>query len=198
MEKRSSKPGRYARVIVAVFLWNSLLVAQDVCDFLQRHGRRSEASKVKVLSAERKLGRICNPKYERACLKDDVPVSALYHAGITKDDEVLKELLNETWTIWASAVDIDNDGVDEIRIFRMVGTAHCTQSYFFKRNTSGVFRHISEGYDVFVEEGRFCDGDLSFIRFQQQVFASESYKAVDTVWHGSKGGIEQVCDFRQR
>jgi hypothetical protein len=198
MEKRSSSPVWFVGVLAAVFLGSSLSVAQDVCDFLQRHGRESKASEVKILGAERKLGRICSPKYDQACLKDDIPVSKLYQAGIAKDDKVLKQLLGDTWTLWASMVDIDNDGVDEIRIFRTVGTAHCTQSYFFKRGASGAFHHLSEGYGVFVEEGRFCDGDLSFIRFQQQVFAIESYKTVDAVWHGSKTGVHQVCAFRQR
>jgi uncharacterized protein len=170
--------------------------AEDICRFLEHHGLNAGSSELKALNAEHMLGRICNPKYSAVCTKDDVPVSVLYEKGISKDDEALKGLLDDSWTLWASTVDIDNDGNDEIRIFRTGGTAHCTQSYFFKRNPSGTFHLLTEGdYGVFAEEGRFCDGNLFFIRYQGDVFALESYATIDTVWRGSETDVHQICDF---
>ncbi len=171
----------------------------NVCRFLEDRGLDANSSALKTLNAEHMLGRICNPNYSASCSKGDVPVSVLFAKGISKDDPTLKELLSDTWTLWASTVDIDNDGNDEIRIFETAGTAHCTYSYFFKRDRSGAYHLLEEGnYPVFAEEGRFCDGNLSFIRYQGQVFSLESYTGIERVRRGTGPNVDQVCDFSKQ
>lgn len=169
----------------------------QVCRFLDSNGLYANSSALKTLNAERMLGRICNPNYRDVCTKDDVPVSALYKKGISKDDPTLNQLLGDTWTLWASTVDIDNDGHDEIRIFRTVGTAYCTENYFFKRDPSGVY-HLLYDEDTAGLDSDFCGTNLSFLRYRGRVFALESSKTIETVWRGSDAGADRICDFSKR
>ena len=55
------------------------------------------------------------------CKPEDVALSKLQEMGFSEDDETFKEILNGNWVVWISEVDIDNDGINEIRFFFTVG-----------------------------------------------------------------------------
>lgn len=168
------------------------------CDFFQKYSKNVNAEELKKRAAERFLGDVCNPKYEKKCGKGTVTVQDLQTLGLSPDEPEFKGLLNGEWRVSASLVDVDNDGVEELRIFRTVGTLHCTHSYFFKKTREGLFKPIQDKrYSVFSEEGRFCNGDLMFIRFSGKVYAVETYGKIDTVWIGFSDGLKEICHFSE-
>lgn len=181
-------------VFVGYIFVADLSSAQEPCDFIKSFKDSPQDSKLKNLEAEKKLGSICNQKYENVCEQGSIKLSKLYEMGFPKDDEILSELLNSDFIIWISQVDVDNDGIDEIRLFSTVGSARCTRSHFYKSDSSGQY-HQLKGYEVLAEEGRFCDGNLTFIRFQENVYALEIYATIDTVWSGSQNGLRQKCSY---
>lgn len=163
-----------------------LLKQDEPCKFFESYRDNLKAPQLKDLEAEHILGRLCDPKYANVCESGDIPLATFYEMGFSQEDDVLKELINSTSWIWVSKVDIDNDGIDEIRLSIIGGSLRCTLSYFYKQNASGYFQQITgHGYDVFHEEGRFCDGGLPFIRFEGKVYVLEVYDTIHTVWIGS-------------
>lgn len=188
---------------IAVLVLSVILVgvveassAQEACEFIKSLRNEPASPVLKKLDAEKLLGRICDQASGNVCGKDDLPISKLYQIGIPKDNETLKELIDSGFDVWASKVDINNDGIDEIRIFSRVGTAKCTRSYFYSQdNATGEFKEVQRGYEVLSEEGRFCDGRLSFIRYQDKIYALEAYTKIDMVWRGSERGLIQQCSY---
>jgi hypothetical protein len=172
---------------------------REVCSFFSSYRAAPNAPSLKKYNAERSLGEICVPAYAQVCGKLNIALTRLYEMGFPTDDEVLQRLIHDTWVIRASEVDIDNDGQNEMRLYITAGTAHCTYSYFFKRTTAGKFQRLSHpSYDVLREEGRFCDGNLAFIRYKGQVFTLEVYDKIDTVWQGSHDELREVCSFWEK
>ena len=172
---------------------------QEVCSFFSGYRATPNAPPLKKYNAERSLGEICVPTYAQVCGKPNIALTRLYEMGFPMDDEVLQRLINDTWVIRASEVDIDNDGQNEMRLYITAGTAHCTYSYFFKRTTAGKFQRLAHpSYDVLREEGRFCDGNLAFVRYKGQVFTLEVYDKIDTVWQGSHDGLREACSFWEK
>lgn len=198
---------------------------QEVCDFFQTYRNNPNAPELRNLNAEHVLGKLCDPKYPATCKSENISLSRLDEMGISKNDEVLKGLLDDHWTIWVSTVDIDNEAVDEIRLFSIVGTAHCTRSFFYKQDATGRFHLMSDrrkekrkredrkseegreevrSYEVFREEGRFCGGGgLSFVHYKGKVYVLESevYETaptewLDTVWLGSGSQLKELCTYK--
>jgi hypothetical protein len=169
---------------------------QEVCSFFSGYRATPNVPPLKQYNAERSLGEICVPKYAQVCGEPNIALARLYEMGLPTDDEVLERLINDNWVIRASEVDIDNDGQNEIRLYITAGTAHCTYSYFFKRTTTGKFQCLTHpSYDILREEGRFCAGNLAFIRYKGQVFTLEVYDKINTVWQGSHDELHEVCSF---
>lgn len=212
-------------VITILLILSSFSLAQEACDFFQTYRNNPNAPELNKLNTEHILGKICAPRYAKICQPEDVSLSKLDEMGISKNDETLKELLEGPWFVWISTVDVDNDGVDEIRFFSIVGTAHCVRSYFYKQDTTGRFNLISgrrrekrtreerksdereekeKSYEVFREEGRFCGGGgLSFVHYKGKVYVLESevYETaptewLDTVWLSSGSNVEKVCTYK--
>ncbi len=102
-----------------------------------------------------------------------------------------------------SKVDIDNDGIDEIRLFTTVGSSQCTPSYLYKQDTTGRFHLISnQSYAVLREKGRFCRGTLClYASYEGKVYALEVYEQAGTgwinnVWLGSGSDVKKVCTYK--
>ena len=164
-----------------------------------------KADALKKLNVEHILGELCLPQYQAACKPADISLSRLDEMGISTNEPTLKELLESSGGIRISKVDIDNDGVDEIRLFETVGTAHCARSYFYKQDTYGRYHRMSGSYDVFASEGRFCGGWLSFVRYKGKGYVLEVYgpneisdtEYIDTVWLGSGQDMRELCTFKR-
>lgn len=176
---------------------------EDQCAYFQQ--LKANPTKIKTEpSAEHQLGVVCNPKYylPSECKSENITLEGLKMQGLSSEDPVFLKLLNDPWSITASLVDINNDGLNDVRLYRMVGTAHCTESYFFAKTNKGTLQFISNPeYETFHEEGRFCDGKMMFIRYKEIVYSLEIYGdgdslRLDTVWLGSKDGLRKIYILR--
>ncbi len=86
-------------VIAILFISSSSSSAQEVCDFFQTYQNNPNAPELKKLNAEHFLGNLCDPKYPATCKREDISLSQIYEIGISKNDEVFKELLEYDW-LW--------------------------------------------------------------------------------------------------
>jgi hypothetical protein len=194
-----------ACLIIGVFIMSSCALAQETCGFFKKYRNNPSSAELKKLNAEHMLGELCSPKYPRLCKPEDITLARLQEMGFSEDDEVFKEILNSKWVVRISEVDIDNDGINEIRFFFTGGTAYCTPSYFFKRDTAGKFHYMSEEYQVLSQEGNFCGGGYpSFIRYKGKVyvleFEGQEYAGGEriilyTVWLGSDNHFSALCTY---
>jgi len=126
----------------------------EVCLYasdMARHGRRIGRQ------PERKLGVYGEPD----------PIFRKY-----KFTDRAKSFLREQGYIASvSAVDIDNDGVEELLFRYTVGSGHCEDDEFFKKNGAGRFDRIEvDGLDL--TGGRLCsEAGLSFFRYKERNYA---------------------------
>jgi len=169
----------------------------DECDFFRENKLKTQSEEFKRNIAGRDLGEICNPKYK--CYGSPrITLEELQKMGLSPQEETLQVLLNTEFTIWASLVDIDNDGIEELRLYQVVGTASCTRSYIFKKNKQGTYHAVSgEGYEKLAEEGRFCNGDLLSVKRNGKVYMLGVYQnsGIHSVWLGSDKELKEVCSF---
>lgn len=181
--------------------YTSRLVAlSGACEFFGKYRGAEKWDELRSLNVDNQLGEVCNPKYSLTlCFEPRVTVDALSDMGLPSDDRVLKELLHGRSLLSASLVDIDNDGVDDLRLYLTGGTAHCTSTNIFKKSSEGKFKPVlSGGYEVLREEGRFCGGsDLLFVRHDGTLYtierSIERFHRVDTVWIGSANHLYELC-----
>jgi hypothetical protein len=96
--------------------------------FFQKNRSNPNAEEIKKRIAEHFLGEVCNPKYEKNCSTRDVTLLDLQTLGLSPDEPNFRALLNGPFAVYAALVDIDNDGIEELRLYRTVGTEHCTHS----------------------------------------------------------------------
>jgi hypothetical protein len=93
-----------------------------------------------------------------------------------------------------SAIDIDNDGVEELRFAYEAGSAHCEDNHFFKRNRTGKYEHIEDGLDQ--TGGRLCSGGgLSFFRYKGKNYATIDYSPEHRMdlYSGRQAGFHYEC-----
>lgn len=186
----------FAIVIAGLLFFSETSFSQEVCSIFRTYRNNPKSPKLKHMEAEHMIGKICNPKHSRMCEQGDLALSKLFEMGFSEKDQRLNCLLETDSFVWISKVDIDNDGIDEIRLFHTVGSARCTYSYFYRQEGPGQLRLISHpSYAVLSEDARFCGGGLSFKRYQGEVFVLEVYDKIDTVWRGSINGLKQLCNY---
>lgn len=180
-----------------------LAALSGACEFFGKFNSAVKWEELRSLNVDNQLGEICLPKYP-ACRELNITLDALSEMGLPSNDKVLAELLRgQSYYINVSLVDIDNDGVDDLRLYITGGSLHCTSSYFFKKTPEGKFKPVlSGGYDVLRGEyGRFCGGsDLLFVRHDGMLYAvdrsDEHFHKVDTVWIGSANHLYELCRWR--
>jgi hypothetical protein len=160
----------------------------------------TRSARVRISVNEMMTGfEVCVSKDAHGCAQPTIALAQLHQMGLPLDDQVLHNLLEDTGVIHASAVDIDNDGHKDMRLYITAGTAHCTYSSFFTRTREGQFHPISApSYQVLREEARLCGGDVSFIRYKGTVFTLEVYDTIATVWQGTKAELRELCRFSGR
>jgi hypothetical protein len=71
---------------------------------------------------------------------------------------------NEGYVATLSAIDCQDDGVDELLFSYTVGSQHCEDNYFFKKDSTGKYDYLEEvGIDA--TGGRLCSwGGTAFFR----------------------------------
>lgn len=123
-------------------------VCEGISDFL-KEGKEKDLEL--FLNPEKIIDNYC-----KNC-KDKNKIAAL-------EDSWLDSSLSYT----VSEIDLDNDGKDELRLYKVVGSASCERNYFFKQDDDGKYRFIkNEQLEIFREEGAMCgDEMLSFLRYK--------------------------------
>jgi uncharacterized protein YecT (DUF1311 family) len=169
----------------------------DECEFFLTNRLKSQSEEVKKSIVGRDLGKICNPKYK--CYGSPrITLEELQKMGLSPQEETFMDLLNDKLVTRASLVDIDSDGIEELRLFQIGGSLGCMRSYLFKKDKQGIYHALrGKGYEELDEEGRFCNGDLLFIKHNGKVYMIEVYQGsgMDTVWLGSDKGLQRTCSF---
>jgi len=112
---------------------------------------------------------------------------------------ILREI--KGYVVSLSTIDIDNDGVRELRFRLSGGSGHCEDNYFFKKDGTGTYGYVeAKGLDL--TGGRLCaDGGLSFFRHK-----GLNYLAVHSspltfpqkidLYSGRKDGFRYECTIQ--
>lgn len=178
-----------------------LATISGACEFFGKFRGSAKWEELRSLNVENELGEICLPKYP-ACRDHNITLETLSGMGLPSNDDVLTELLHGQSYVNVALVDIDNNGVDDLRLYRTSGSARCTSSRFFKKSPEGIFKPVlSGGYEVLRQEARFCAGsDLLFVRYDSTLYSIERsierFHRVDTVWIGSANHLYELCRWR--
>jgi hypothetical protein len=121
---------------------------QDVCTFIAEMANRDK---------EKELFSDFNPEIKLGGGK-----ALLDKLGISEEDR-----LRRFWDWdYATSVDLDNDGIEELRFQFWAGGAHCEHNEFFKKNINGEY--ASNILDPMLHEGGWlCSGNgLRFLRYK--------------------------------
>jgi uncharacterized protein len=139
----------------AVYRQRIKTLENDECDFFRENKLKSQSEEIKKNIAGRDLGEICNPKYK--CYGSSrITLEELQKMGLSPQEETFQSLLNVEFTIWASLVDIDNDSIEELRLYQVVGTASCTRSYLFKKDKQGIYYAMAKDMKSWLKRGDFA------------------------------------------
>jgi len=152
-------------------------------------------------NVEKLLGEVCNKGKGGECETPNISIKDLYKMGMPKDDEEFNYLISEDLIVSASFVDVDNDGANELRLYRTTGSANCMRSYFWKKDASGYYKFSNvKKYDDLYEDGRGCGAHIIFVKYNKSIYtlsinyeSKDYWPRIDTVWKGSESELELVC-----
>lgn len=138
-------------------------------------------------SDEEELGQLCGyPGVPCRDFRRSLDISRLREMGVNLDETPLKYLLKDNnFAVHATLVDVNNDGVLDLRLSQLVGSASCQRNYFFIGSRDKTFRFV-QGADIDQSlgggEGAFCAGDGVF-------FARRGRITYSVVWEGRGGHV---------
>ena len=189
----------FALLVIVAFHVSPSLADDDieVCEAIAALVASTNYDELAGMSVEKHLGEIQLPKYRELC-KDCITVEDLYALGLPSED--VGWLSDYEWILRASRIDVNNDGIDELRLFAVVGSAACTRSYFYTPVAERRLKRLEGDYGDFATEGSFCNGGISFLRYNSKVFIIEdnynqSLRGFNTVWRGDREKLVEVCRF---
>ena len=152
-----------------------------------------------VLDMIKKGGRIgTNPERALGSYEDLKPIFNKYKFT----DNAMSILTGmEGYIATLFAVDIDNDGVEELWFQYHTGSAYCEDNYF-KRNQTGKYEYLEEeGLDQ--TGGRLCSGGgITFFRYEDQnyliVYSSPEIKPETMALHSARiDGFHYECTVKK-
>jgi hypothetical protein len=151
---------------------------------------------------ERVLGVLCGGAGP-ACQASSRAVSLdeLTRAGTSPDTPAIQELLSADAPITVSRVDIDNDGVPDVRLVQRAGDAQCERSVALLASGDGKLRlETANGYEQLGDRSRLCGRErLTFFRFRDANYAAALGEQRVYLLRGMpREGIQPVCGFKRR
>lgn len=194
------------RKLQAIFL---LLLAlpsfgeeNKACTVIQNEVETTLIKKLYEQGPEKVIGSICGYP-EKSCEYQNkpIPFDTLEKSGIKLKEYGLQHIIegNElnASTIEMREVDINNDGLTDIRLIQFAGTADCQRNYFLLRKSDGTYSY-KEFYKLTSDEtGGFCFGDTLITRqvgsFNYLVAYSRSTTLVYQLLPFSQ--LIEVCKF---
>jgi uncharacterized protein len=151
-------------------------------------------------SPEQALGIVCGSAGRACPAGASLPIEQLSRLGLSPDAQPLQGMLAQESAVQASRVDIDNDGVADLRFAQRVGPAECERSYFFLGSAQGYREPAGEGYDRLRQDNRLCGRErLSFHRHRDVNYTLEIGEQAVHIWRGAAGnGLQPLCGFKRR
>jgi len=158
---------------------------------------RGKPSSIKS-DGEKFIGEICSDKYEPpVCSKPIIRKKDLAKLGFRLDDPDVVEILDaaDTSTPGVSEVDIDNDGVPELRFYTSQGTLGCIENRYFKKTPTGSYVMMRHGeYDSFDRPEMICPGDFLYPKYNGIVYIINADPGgISSIWRGNSKGITEIC-----
>jgi hypothetical protein len=147
----------------------ALQLPHQACNDLRQRVAAME-QKSKNLSAGKEL---C---FE-ACTKEQIPAATFWgHAQSQAEREIHAELSESaSFTGQVNEVDLNGDGVAEVRIARRVGTASCVRDTYLKRTTHGyTLIHTPSLMQLSAEAGNCGDAGIVFLTSPPVMYAIET------------------------
>jgi uncharacterized protein len=183
-----------------------------ICDYFNKYQSEKYTESLNKRNIEKKLGEVCVKGNKEECEIPNVSIDVLYKKGINKDDEQLNYLIKDLkdkllsnypydTVLRASLVDVDNDGIEEIRLWRYVGSAYCEHNYFWKKDTMGTYKFIDvKGYDDLAEEGSGCGAHLIFVPYMKSIYTlyiedqpPDHIPRISEIWKGIETELIRAC-----
>ena len=91
---------------------------KDICAHFNKYQLVKYEEALNNKNIEKLLGEVCIGGKEELCEKPIIFTDNLYTMGMQKDDKEFGYLINDRFGLRASLVDVNNDGKDELRIWR--------------------------------------------------------------------------------
>jgi hypothetical protein len=182
---------------------------KNICEYFNNFQPVKFREALDRMNIEQFLGAICVMSKNEDCDNDNIFFNEFYNMGMRKDDRLFNELISANIRIFASLVDVDNDGVNELRLWFYSGTANCMLNYFWKKDATGYYKFIDiEGYDVLREEASGCYARLIFVPYKNIIytlyineFNNDTYPGetprIWDIWRGSISELTLICTDRQ-
>jgi uncharacterized protein len=150
---------------------------------------------------EQKAGVLCGTP-GRACVGPrSVGLDELTKAGASTDAPAFQAMLSSDSPISVTRVDLDNDGVADVRLAQRSGSADCERSVVLLGAAGGNFQlEMRNGYERLAEEGRLCGRErLSLFRYHDVNYVAEVGEQRVNVLRGvPREGLHPLCGFKRR
>lgn len=143
-------------VLFGLFAIDVAIADDSSCSYFAKYRNSPASPTLKRTSAEVPLGTFCPDKYDRPiCSAPVIRLEDLAKLGFPLDDPVDSQLLNSSMAgIHFSEIDIDNDGIPELRMYSVGGSAQCTYSWFYKKGADGKYARMQSGEYASLSEDR--------------------------------------------
>jgi uncharacterized protein len=151
---------------------------------------------------ERALGVLCGgagPACQAA--SHAVSLDELTRAGMSSDAPAIQELLSAGAPVSVSRVDIDNDGVQDVRLVQRAGEAQCERSVALLGSADGKLHlETANGYEQLGDQSRLCGRErLTFFRYRDVNYAAALGEQRVYLLRGTpREGMQPVCGFKRR
>ncbi|NTU42428.1 MAG: hypothetical protein HGA78_05145 [Nitrospirales bacterium] len=182
---------------------------KDICEYFNGYQQVKYREILDKRNVEQLLGDICVQAQKGDCDVDSIPFREIYNMGMCKEDERFDSLLHEGQGISASLIDVDNDGVKELRFWYYAGTAHCMRNFFWRKDASGQYKFIdAKGYDDLWEDGSGCNAHLIFVPYNNAIYtlyinnfredtSPGCTPRIRDIWSGSAAELTLICTDRE-
>lgn len=143
---------------------------------------------------EKRLGRVYPPGPGIPAFRTEVafPREEFRRLGFDDPDGAVVFMLCRNQSFDVALVDIDNDGVEECRIFSIQGTLRFLRNFFYKKGPDGQFKEMRHDY-LSADESYFCDGvKLKFVKYQGKTYTLIGKGHQYTVYFGDKDRLNYV------